>query len=269
MTVNQLLANTVTNLRFYRRSRLLVVVGIFTSIVFLISIVPAAFTSSKKFDTIQAFVSTAEGFLVVMAALLGLVTISHHVRTRSLKLVVTHPCTMETWVLSHFMSAMIVMVTLFGGVLLVALGLFLVWGLPVQWGLVYVVLLGLCSAMVIFAFLLFLSTVVHPVVAALVAMIFTPGSLLWLNTTFQAQTEMLPDGYLKTVNEIVQVLFRGLYLLWPEYSPLSGQLTTLQASYRITSGDTYHLFMATLYTTLLCALSFFLTSAVLKRKSHI
>lgn len=269
MTFNQLHCNTVTNLRFYRRNRLLVLVGIFFGLVFLISVVPTAFTLSRKFNTIQAFVSTADGFLTMVGAILGLVTISHHVRTRSLKLVVTHPCTMETWVLSHFVSAFIVVTALFVVVLATALVLFLVWGLPVQWGLVYVIVLGLCSAMVIFAFLLFLSTIVHPVVAALIAMIFTPGSLLWLNTTFRAQTEMLPDGYLKTVNEVVQLIFHGLYLVWPEYSPLTGQMTTLQESYRITSGDTYLLFVAVIYSTLLCALSFFLTSAVLKKKRHI
>jgi hypothetical protein len=269
MTAKQLICNTTTNLRFYSRNRLLVLVAIFFAIVFLISIVPTAFTLSKKFNTIQAFVSTADGFLFMVGAILGLVTVSHHVRTRSLKLVVTHPCTMEAWVLSHFVSALIVVATLFVGILAIALILFLVWGLPVQWGLVYVVVLGLCSTMVIFAFLLFLSTIVHPVVAALIAMIFTPGSLLWLNTTFRAQTEMLPDGYLKTVNQLVQVIFRGLYLLWPEYSPLTGQLTTLQASYRITSGDIYLVFTAVLYTTVLCALSFFLTSAVLKKRRHI
>jgi len=269
MTTNQLLANTVTNLRFYRRNRLLVLVVIFTAIVFLISIVPTAFTASKRFDTIQAFVATAEGFLFMIAALLGLVTVSHHVRTRSLKLVVTHPCTMEAWVFSHFASALMVVTALFAGVLLLALGLFLVWGVPVQWGLVYVLLQGLCSAMVIFAFLLFLSTIVHPVVAALIAMIFTPGTLLWLITTFRAQTEILPDGYLKSVNGIAQAFLHGLYLVWPEYSPLAGQTMRLQESYRITAGDSYLMFIAVLYTTLLCALSFLLSSAILKRKRHI
>jgi hypothetical protein len=123
--------------------------------------------------------------------------------------------------------------------------------------------------MVIFAFLLFLSTIVHPVVAALIAMIFTPGTLLWLITTFRAQTEILPDGYLKTVNGIAQALLHGFYLAWPEYSPLAGQMSRLQASYRITGGDSYLMFIVLLYTTLLCALSFLLTSAVLKRKRHI
>jgi ABC-type transport system involved in multi-copper enzyme maturation permease subunit len=269
MKTGQLLANTFTHLRFYRRNRLLVLVGILIGIMFLISIVPTAITASKRFDTIQALVSTAEGFLVMLAAVLGLVTISHHVRTRSLKLVITHPCSMETWVLSHFVSALIVVTTLFAGVLLLALGLFLVWGVPVQWGLFYVLLQSLCSAMVIFAFLLFLSTVVHPVVAALIALVFSPETLRWLITIIKAQAEMVPDGVLKTLDQILLTVFHGLYLVWPEYSPFAEQTTRLQRSYLVAAGDTWVIVLTVLYTTLLCALSFFLTSAVLKRKRHI
>jgi ABC-type transport system involved in multi-copper enzyme maturation permease subunit len=269
MRAGQLLANTVTHLRFYRRNRLLVLVGLLIVILFLISIGPTAFTASKKFDTIQALVSTAEGYLILLAALVGLVTISHHLRSRSLKLVITHPCPMETWVLSHFAAALCVVSMLFMGILALALGLFAAWGVPVQWGIVYVLLQSLCSAMVIFAFLLFLSTVVHPVVAALIALIFNPDSLRWMITIIRAQMELHPDGHFMTLDPLLMTVFQGLYMVWPEYYPFAEQTARLQGSYRVAAGDGYLVFLTVLYSLLLCALSFFLTTAVLNRKRHI
>ena len=64
-------------------------------------------------------------------------------------------------------------------------------------------------------------------------------------------------------------MFHGLYLVWPEYTPHAAQLTALQASYRVTTGDAYVILIVVLNVALTCALSFFLTSAVLKKKHHI
>jgi ABC-type transport system involved in multi-copper enzyme maturation permease subunit len=269
MTANQLTANVVTNLRFYRRSRLLVLVGIFTAIVFLISMATTAFTMSKKFNTIQAFVEGAEWFLILLAALLGLITISHHVRNRSLKLVVTHPCSVEVWVLSHFVSAFTMIATLFAIVAAVTSILFVVWGIPIQWGYLYVIAWALCSAMITFAFLLLLSNLVHPIVAALIAMVFGPNTFRWLLTLLESQIEYGPEGFLRTVNVGLKLLLSAVYYGLPAYGPFADRLAVLASSYRVGAGDTYALFVTVVYTATFCGLMFLLTSAVLKRKRQI
>jgi hypothetical protein len=269
MTANQLTANVVTNLRFYRRNRLLVLVGLFVVVVFLITMVTTAVAASKKFEVVQACVSIAEWFLVMLAALLGLVTVSHHVRSRSLKLVVTHPCTMETWVLSHFVSATIVVVALSVTVAAVALVLFLAWDIPVQWGFVYVIAWGACTAMITFAFLLMLSTLVHPIVAAMIAAFFNPETVKWLLTLLQAQIEIGPDGFVRAVNTGLKLLLSALYYGLPAYTPFADRLGSLEMSYRIAPGDAYALFVTAAYTLVMCALMFFLTTGVLKRQRHI
>lgn len=269
MTLNQLTANIATNLRFYRRSRLLVLVGVFVVVVFLISMVSTAFTASKQFDSIQAFVAGGVWFLVLLAALLGLVTISHHVRSRSLKLVITHPCSMETWVVSHFASAFAVVAALFAVVTLVALALFWLWEVPVQWGFLYVISWGICSAMITFAFLLMLSSLIHPIVATLVAVFFSPGTVMWLLTLLQVQIETGPDGFTRIVNNGLKIFLSGLYYGLPAYTPYPERLGSLEASYRVAPGDTYALLVTVVYTLVLCALMFFLTTEILKRKRHI
>lgn len=269
MTANQLSSNIITNLRFYRRSRLLVLVGLFIVVVMLISMVTTAFTASKKFDTIQAFVVSADWFLTLLAALLGLTTISHHVRTRSLKLVLTHPCTMETWVLSHFASVFVVIVGLFAVVAVVTLALFLLWNVPVQWGFLYVVMWALCSAMITFAFLLMLASFIHPIVAALLALFFSPSTVQWLLTLLEVQIQTAPAGYLRIVDNGLKVVLSALYYTLPAYSPYSEQTQSLQNSYRVATGDTHALFVTVVYTAVLCGLMFFLTTGILKRKRHI
>lgn len=269
MTANQLTANVVTNLRFYRRSRLLILIGLFVVVVFLITLVTTAVTASKRFDVVQACVSLAEWFLVMLAALLGLVTVSHHVRSRSLKLVVTHPCSMETWVFSHFVSAAVVVITLSATVAAVAFALFLAWDIPVQWGFLYVIAWGACTAMITFAFLLTLSSLVHPIVAAMIAAFFSPETVKWLLTLLQVQIETGPDGILRTINNGIKLLLSALYYGLPAYTPFADRVESLELSYRIAPGDTHALFVTAVYTLVMCSLMFFLTAGVLKRQRHI
>ena len=266
MTAHQFLANVRTNLVFYRRNRVLVLVGMVVTLTLAISLITTAFTASKQFDLVHTLVSTIEGFCFIFSAFLGLMSISHHVRTRSVKLVLTKPFSLGAWVLSHFASALIVIVVAHLLALLGAIVLFAVWDLPFQWGLIADLVQSVFACVIVFAFLLFLSTVVHPVVAAVIALVFNPPSVQNMLTMLEVPRRFAEGGVSRFLYDALAYLLTGIYYLLPEYVPFSADLSRMFSTYRVTWFDLPYLILTTLYTPIVTALCLLLTIDVLSRK---
>jgi ABC-type transport system involved in multi-copper enzyme maturation permease subunit len=262
----QFLANVRTNLVFYRRNRILVLFGLVTVLVLVISLVSFAFTASKKFDLLHNVISMVEGFCFVFAAILGLLSVSHHVRNRSVKLVATKPFPLGGWVLSHLVSMLVVVVVVHLLILVVSFVMFAVWGMPFQWGLLVEMGSNILACTTIFAFLLLLSTIVHPVVAGLIALIFSPSSVHGMLTMLEVPRRFAEGGVLGAFYDAVAWFLTGLYYLLPEYFPFAGDLQTVFNTYRVTRFDVPYLVLTVMYTPIVTALCLFLTTAILCRK---
>jgi ABC-type transport system involved in multi-copper enzyme maturation permease subunit len=103
-------ANILADFAFFRRSRLLLAFMLLFLLLTGLQSLPPLFANSgvQSFNALQQIFSELNGFLLVLCACLGLFIISSHLRNRSLKMVFTKPCPPALWLLSAFLSAVIV-----------------------------------------------------------------------------------------------------------------------------------------------------------------
>ncbi|HSC72302.1 MAG TPA: hypothetical protein VLH58_13170, partial [Candidatus Methylomirabilis sp.] len=178
----QVLANVAVNFKFYRRNRLLLAAILLILLVLGLSAVPSLFflTKSQHLAIITSVASGLSGIATIITPALGLLLISHHLGNRSAKMVFTKPCPPEAWLLASTLSAAAVAAACYAAIFVTCSVLFVAWGIPFQWGLVYVLANDLAHALIWLGYLSFLAVVFHPVVAVLVVVIFQEGTFYGL-----------------------------------------------------------------------------------------
>ena len=264
----QLLSCIHINMKFAWRNRLPVVLGCLFLGMALLTSLPAMFlvTAGKHLFLLRHLVSTLTGFVYWLTGALALMTLSHHLRNRSAKLILTKPCPLEVWLLSNFLSVFAIACGLYLAVLVIGLGLAAIWSLPVQMGLAYVTLNEFCRTMIICSYLTLLTVVCHPVVAVMVTLMLQEGTfyyaLLWLSAGLNATEFSAVHPILHTLKYVVQ----PLYFILPSYAPYAHESETLYASLRIAPGDMARLGYTVLYALCVASLCFWLSDAALRRK---
>ncbi len=269
--IKQLRANTAVNLKFYRRSRFLVLVSIFLLLIMSLSVLPYIFMGSttKMFNIVKSCVVLCNQFLVLFSALLGMITVWYHQKNRSVKMVFTKPCSTGNWLLSHFLSALIV-ISLFAVIMLgITSVLFLFSGGPIPSGLPFVLLFSVLRSMIVFSFLLCLSSFIHPVVAGMLSLFFMPATLLQSLEMVLAQLRSEHGSLVELMLHSLKYIISGIYLILPVYSPFGNELSPMMDTYRLNEGDIYCFFVTFIYTIMFCALSFIIVDYTLKKKRMI
>src|SRR5260370_31546453 len=100
-------ANLLANFAYFRRSRLLLAFILVFLLLTGLSSLPPLFMHSgvQSFNALRQIFSVLNGFLLFFSGGLGLFIISSHLRSRSLKMVFTKPCSPALWLISAFLSA--------------------------------------------------------------------------------------------------------------------------------------------------------------------
>jgi len=265
----QLAANISANFKFYRRNRLVLLITLFLLFVLGLFSIPSIFfiTPAKKFTLVQELVSMLAGFTIFITAALGILSVSYNLRSRCLKMVITKPCSMETWLLSHFISALIVCAALSVFILVLAFVLLFIWHIPLQWGIIYVVLDGFFRATIIFSYIVFLSVIFHPILAVLVALFFQAdtfyGLAIWAKAGVAAG--IVKKAYLG----FLEKLFYSFYMILPSMSPYSDKTKKIYLSFRVDAPDWKYLLYTFFYTLIVSAFFYLLADYFLKRRRHI
>lgn len=266
--LRQLLASIRVNLTFYRRNRLLLVVAVLLSFMFIISLIPSLLfeTSTQRFVVITTILEPLNFFFFLFAGALGLVAVSSHLRDRSIKMVATKPLPPELWLLSHVVSASVLFAGLAGCALILAGGLLLFWEIPFQTGLVYLSVLTVCRCSIVYGYLTFLTTLVHPAVAGLIVVVLQQDTFYHLSLLAASGQRIVESGlYQALLGSVKQVLYM-CYLVLPIYTPFPEEVGRIEASYRLESGDVRFLLWSVAYTLALTALLYFLSIAALRRR---
>src|SRR5712692_5154918 len=178
-------ANILADFAYYRRSRLLLAFLLLFLLLTGLESLPPLFANSgvQSFNALQQIFSELNGYLLVLCACLGLFIISSHLRNRSLKMVFTKPCPPALWLLSAFLSAVIVSLLLNFVVLASTTFLSLVWHVSVRPGLVFLSAETFVVSVGLIAYLMLLATLVHPALAAICTLIFNAylfyGAQVW------------------------------------------------------------------------------------------
>ncbi|MEJ2422780.1 MAG: hypothetical protein P8018_13950, partial [Acidobacteriota bacterium] len=202
-------ANLRANLIFYRRNKLLWLIAFVFIVVGGLSILPALFfsTSQGRFMTVAYSLRTLLLFINFYVLAMGVLNVWYQRRNRCYKMVVTKPCRPETWLLSNFLSAMLVAVGLYALLIGMAFCVLAIFGIPVQWGLFSLILVQLAGLMVEFSFLIFLCMVVHPFVAVVLFLIFNEWTFYQLSILTSAGYRDAGSGLAKAGYGFLKVLF--------------------------------------------------------------
>jgi hypothetical protein len=264
----QLWANIRTNLKFYRRNKLLLLIGLFFLFIWGVSAVPALFyiSNRQKFEIIQMILDQSGWFINFFVAALGVLTLFHHLSSRSYKMVVTKPCAPETWLLANFLSAMLVSALLNLAVLVLSAVLFAVWSIPFQWGVAYIALDGILRSAILSSILSYLTILVHPFIAVLAVLVINEYMFYQLIVLVSAGLKNATLWSRKVFFAVVKYGFYVLYLLVPTLFPLALKTQKIYSGLKMRPSDLKYLGTTFAYTLVICALLYFLSDYSLKKK---
>jgi len=260
--------NILTNFKFYRRNRLLLLLGLFFLLIWGMFSIPALLfiSNRQKFQIIQMVLSQSQWYINLFIAALGVLTVFHHLSSRSYKMVVTKPCLPETWLLSNYLSAMLLSASLHLLVMLFTAGMFLLWRIPFQFGIFYIALDGLCRSAIFYSILSFLTVVIHPFLAVLVILVFNDGLfyqfILLTSAGIKATKDWATRATLSVLNDVLYVF----YMVLPAYTPLADKTQRIYSALKVRPPDLVTLGMTLGYALLLSALFYFLSDYSLKKK---
>jgi ABC-type transport system involved in multi-copper enzyme maturation permease subunit len=261
-------ANVLTDLTYYRRSKLLLAFALVFLLLTALQSWPPIFMNSgvQNFNSLQQIVSVLNFFLLILAAGMGLLIISSHLRNRSLKMVFTKPCPPELWLLSAYLSAgamsLFLNLVVFGG----GMAMSALWHIPVRTGLVFISAETFAVSLGLIAYLMVLAMIMHPALAAIVALIFNADLFYQFDVWTKAA---IRSGNSSLALRIVEHLFHGLYVLLPMVYPFDKQTQNIHTSLRVMSGEWKYLPFSLGYALALSAFCYCVALFALKRKNHI
>ncbi len=266
-----LAVNIRNNLTFYRRNQLLVVVSVMFLILIGLSTVPAFFflSSSGYFDIIKMIFSQLSTVVYLVTAAMGLLWISQHRSGRSLKMVFTKPCTPEVWLLSGLLSAALVSLALYAGVVIVCAALFMIWDLPFQWGLLVVAFYDFLQALILLAYTTLLSVIFHPVLAILVIFLFREGTFATAKMVLVAGMKALGEETASLGLSLLKGTLDALYMLTPMFHPFPEEFSEIASSFRLDDARWGSLGLTLLYALTISAFFYLLSVFFLKRQRHV
>ncbi len=261
-------ANITADLAYYRRSRLLLAFMLVFLLMICLQTLPPLFTDSgvQKFNTLQDILSGLNFFVMVLCAGLGLFIMSSHLRSRNLKMVFTKPCSPAVWLASAFATAVLVALLLNVIVYASTMALSYIWKVPVRTGLFFVSIETFVVSIGLIAYLVLLGTVVHPALAATVAVIF--NSDLFYSAEFWARSTVAAgnDGwFLRTLIKV----FHFLYLALPMFQPFASKTQNIHTSLRVEHGDWKYLAYSLGYVLVLSLFCYSLALFALLKRKHI
>jgi ABC-type transport system involved in multi-copper enzyme maturation permease subunit len=261
-------ANILVDLTYYRRSKLLLAFMLVFLLLTALQSLPPLFMNSgvQNFNSLQQIISNLNFFLLMLAAGMGLLIISSHLRNRSLKMVFTKPCPPELWLLSAFLSA--ATMSLFLNVAVLGSGVLLsfFWHLPVRTGLVFVSAETFAVSLGLVAYLMVLAMLMHPALAAIVALIFNADLFYQFDVWTRAAIQ---SGNSSIALRMVERLFHGLYILLPMLYPFDKQTQNIHTSLRVMSGEWKYLPFSLGYALALSAFCYCVALYALQKKNHI
>jgi hypothetical protein len=255
-----------SHLRLFRRSRIVLAVGLAILGFWVLGVLPFFFdgTTGNRFNQLRSLSRQLAGLGWFLSAGLGLFVTSTHLRNKSVQVILTRPGSPQIWLASVFLAALVVAAAtqLAGAAITFALSV--LWGVPYQVGFLYLAIDSVFEAAIVIAFLTTLGAVVHPVVALLIALLFnesTFGSLRYGLSLMAAQGQ---GGWLlATMKAVVIAIHEAL----PMLDPFATQTGDVAETLRV-SGRTWGFLGATaLYTFVVTTICFLLADLALRRRS--
>jgi hypothetical protein len=255
-----------SHLRFYRRSRIVLGVGLVVLAIWALGILPVFFegTAANRFNQLQQLSQQLSSLGWFLSAGLGLYVTSSHLRSRSVQVILTRPGSPQVWLASIFVSALLVAAGTQAIGAVVTFLLSLAWDVPYQIGFLYLAIDGVFEAAIVVAFLTALGAIVHPVVAVLLAGLFNEGTFgaLRFGTSLMAE-QGLGGSVVAAIRTVVVAIHEAL----PMLDPFAKQPGGVPRSLRVNAADWGYLAATALYAAVVITICFLLSDLALRRRS--
>lgn len=264
----QLAANIGVNLKFYRRNKLLAGVAIlFLAIAVLYASGSLLFaTSTGRFDLTMQLFTQLTYFAFVFVGAIGLVLVAVQVRGKAVTLILTKPCRPDVWLASAFLSAFILAAVLYAAILALAGGLSVVWKIPFQSGFAFMAIEFFFEAVIAMSFLTFLSMVMHPVLAVIIAVVFNESVFFALRTGLIAAIKYTGGSIALPLLEKLSYI---MYMSAPMISPYKEQIAPITESMRVPADQWKYLAYTGVYAITISLMFYLLTLWSLRRKNFV
>jgi hypothetical protein len=256
----------VSHLRFYRRSRIVLAVGLVILGFWSLEIFPVFMvgTASNRFNQLRSVANQLTMLGWFLSAGLGLYVTSSHLRNKSVQVILTRPGSPQIWLGSVFLSSLILAAAtqVIGAVITFMLSV--AWSVPYQMGFLYLAVDAVFEAAIVIAFLTTLGAVVHPMVALLIAILFNEGTFgaLRYQTSIMV-TQGVGGGAMSTLNAVVV----GLHEALPMLDPFARQTAEVGKTLRVSASDWGYLAATAVYTLAVTAICFLVSDLALRRRS--
>ncbi len=234
-----------------------------------------AFYPNLEQDQFQAFgylaALTIFLFLFGLALILGVIAVKRELRERSVKMLLCRPVGFHQWLAARLLGGVIVLTVaaVANGVALAAtLG---VLGFPFGRDQVMAGFLVYASLIALYAYAAFLSTVMHEIPAAMVAVFFNGPiyrGIAYLGMTIAKGIEAATEN--KFSSDLVTRIFQAVYVPWPDTFLPTSLFTILNldgASHPFPPTFLTDGAWAVLYAANLILIFYALTAAVLRRRN--
>jgi hypothetical protein len=222
------------------------------------------YSDAQKFAQLTGMFRTLNGYAFVFAPLLGLFVVSSHLRNKQIKIVVTKPCSPETWLASCLLSAALMSAAVYALILVLVLAASLAWGIPLQSGFLFGAVREFCVAMVALAFIVPLATLVHPVAAALIALFFEEK--VWYGMKFML-TAYTTSGHPGLATRVGNWVVNGIYYAVPMFDPFNERVEHVYRSMRASGGDWLYVLYTAGYAVAAGLFCYLLSSRILRRRA--
>ncbi len=268
--INKLLECGKVNLKLYYRSKL--ILGVAGLLLLLTPLFGLNFFFQLgelgRFEMLQKIHGGILLFIYLLTGALGLVTLSRPLKQKTIKLIVTRPCSYEILIGSHFLSALGISLVAFLATTLGTSLLFPLLGITYQTGIWFVTFDWFIRASILFSVLMLLSLFVRPILAALITLFLNPSMIRHWLLTISARLEIMAKSQATGWLSFLRYLLIGLYGFLPVYGPLSGETSQIHSSYQVSQfGDWSYLFYAGLYALVIGSFCFWLVAFVLRRRN--
>ncbi|MDH4183009.1 MAG: hypothetical protein OEV92_02210 [Nitrospinota bacterium] len=266
--LEQVFLNTAVNLKFFRRSRFILGLSLLVFLLMAISSVPMFIFGGVggEFEVMRQVFDMLLDYVQVFAAIMGMFYIHSHIKDRSLKMVLTKPCLPETWLFSLGVSSALVVAGFHIVIFFAALGAFFVVGIQFQYGFLFLAAANLISSMILMFYGMFLATIIHPALAAVVIIFFSEGAFMGIFELVSSGLLARPDSRLLSS---LQPFFELIYLALPMYEPFRDRYSDMMDSMTVSSDQWIYLVYSGAYALVFGTLMYLLSLYFLRRKNII
>ena len=228
--------HTVTHLRFYARSRLVLGLAVVIGALWSLGLVAFVLTESSgdRFDMLKLIASQLHSFAWFYTAAMGLFAFWWHTTQRTTTLVLTRPGHPELWLGSVFTSALLVAIAIHASGLLLTVALSLIWGIPLQAGFLWLSVDAVLESVIVVSVMTGLAAVLHPVLAILIVLLFSENAFYFLDLMLLSAMQGGNNTLWLTVLEYV---VRGVHAVLPMLNPFAEQTQQVEQSLRVTGSD--------------------------------